>query len=263
MRSCPSRPTSGPRIDGRAIGALKDLRVEAMLVVGSVPDRTALAEVLGDMPVVVAAAGAEGLRADVVRNDDHLGMRLVVDYLVAAGHTAIAHLGGLGGAVAEERVAGYCAAMAHHGLESEIVVAESDFTEDAGYRGAARLLRGGRPVTAIAAVNDLAAVGAMSAVADAGLRVPGDVAVTGYDDTFVSAIRQVSLTSVNPDSSGIGTQAAHCVLRRIEDPGRPVEEHLLPPRLVTRFSSGVPAGGFGAVAPDREVVKIRHRIAAV
>jgi DNA-binding LacI/PurR family transcriptional regulator len=135
------------------------------------------------------------------------------------------------------------------------VVAEADFTEDAGYRGAARLLRGGRPVTAIAAVNDLAAVGAMSAVADAGLRVPSDVAVTGYDDTFVAAIRQVSLTSVNPDSTGIGTQAAHCVLRRIEDPGR-VEEHLLPPRLVTRFSSSVPAGGFGAVAPGPEVVNI-------
>jgi DNA-binding LacI/PurR family transcriptional regulator len=236
----PARPTSGPRIDSRAIGALKDLRVEAMLVVGSVPDRKALAEVLGDMPVVVAAAGAEGLGADVVRNDDHLGMRLVVDYLVAGGHTAIAHLGGLGGAVADERVAGYCSAMAHHGLEAEIVVAESGFTEDAGYRGAARLLRGGRPVTAIAAVNDLAAVGAMSAIADAGLRVPGDVVVTGYDDTFVSAIRQVSLTSVNPDSSGIGTQAALCVLRRIDDPGRPAEEQLLPPRLVTRSSSGAP-----------------------
>ena len=120
----PSRPTSGPQIDSRAIGALKDLRVEAMLVVGSVPDRPALAEVLGDMPVVFAAAGAEGLRADVVRNDDHLGMRLVVDYLVAGGHTAVVHLGGLGGAVAEERVAGYRAAMTHHGLESQIVVAD-------------------------------------------------------------------------------------------------------------------------------------------
>jgi DNA-binding LacI/PurR family transcriptional regulator len=239
----PLRSSSVPRIDERAIGALKDLRVEAMLVVGSVPDRKALAEVLGDMPVVVAAAGAECLAADVVRNDDHLGMRLVVDYLVAGGHTAIAHLGGLGGAVAEERVAGYCAGMAHHGLESEITVADSDFTEDAGYRGAARLLRGRRQVTAIAAVNDLAAVGAMSAVADAGLRVPGHVAVTGYDDTFVSAIRQVSLTSVNPDSSGIGSLAAHCVLRRIDDPERPKEEHLLPPRLVTRYSSGFPMLG--------------------
>jgi DNA-binding LacI/PurR family transcriptional regulator len=235
----PSRPASGLRIDGRAIGALKDLRVEAMLVVGSVPDRKALAEILSDVPVVVAAAGAEGMRADVVRNDDRLGMRLVVDYLVAAGHTAVAHLGGLGGVVAEERVAGYCAAMVRHGLESEIVVAESDFTEDAGYRGVARLLRGDRAVTAIAAVNDLAAVGAMSAVADAGLRVPGDIAVTGYDDTFVSAIRQVSLTSVNPDSFGIGSLAAQCVLRRIEDPERPVEEHLLPPRTTVQVSHSV------------------------
>jgi DNA-binding LacI/PurR family transcriptional regulator len=244
----PSRSASGPRVDNRAIGALKDLGVEAMVVVGSVPDRKALAEVLSDVPVVVAAAGAEGMHADVVRNDDHLGMRLVVDYLVAVGHTAIAHLGGLGGVVAEERVAGYCAAMAHHGLEPEIVVADSDFTEDAGYRAVARLLRGHQTVTAIAAVNDLAAVGAMSAVADAGLRVPGDVAITGYDDTFVSAIRQVSLTSVNPDSAGIGTLAAQCVLRRIDDPGRPVEEHLLPPRLVTRASSG---GWIGGLDGDR------------
>jgi DNA-binding LacI/PurR family transcriptional regulator len=247
----PARPTSGPRLDVRVIGALKDLRVEAMLVVGSVPDRQALAQVLGDMPMVVAAAGAEGLRADVVRNDDHLGMRLVVDYLVTRGYTAVAHLGGLGGAVAQERVAGYCAAMAHHGLESEIVIAESDFTEDAGYRGAARLLRSGRPVTAIAAVNDLAAVGAMSAVADAGLQVPGDVAVTGYDDTFVSAIRQVSLTSVNPDSSGIGSLAAQCVLRRIGEPGRPAQEHLLPPRLVTRYSSGAPLTRINPAGSDR------------
>ena len=249
----PSRPTSGPRIDGRAIGALKDLRVEAMLVVGSVPDRPALAEVLGDMPVVVAAAGAGGLRADVVRNDDHLGMRLVVDYLVARGHTAVAHLGGLGGAVAEERVAGYCAAMTYHGLESQIVVAESDFTEAAGYRSAARLLRSGRPITAITAVNDLAAVGAMSAIADAGLRMPGDVAITGYDDTFVAAIRQVSLTSVNPDSSGIGTQAAQCVLRRIEEPERPAQEHLLAPRLVPRYSS---SGRVDAPGPDREAAGV-------
>lgn len=248
----PSGPTAGPRIDSRAIGALKDLRVQAMLVIGSVLDQEAFAKILGDLPVVVAAAGIEGMHTDVVRNDDRLGMRLVVDYLVAGGHTSIAHLGGQGGVVADERVAGYCAAMVQHGLESNIVIAESDFTEDAGYRGAARLLRDERPITAIAAVNDLAAVGAMSAVADAGRRVPGDVAVTGYDDTFVSAIRQVSLTSVNPDSSGIGVQAAQCVLRRIEDPARPAEEHLLPPRLVTRFSSGVPMGGIVPTASGFE-----------
>jgi DNA-binding LacI/PurR family transcriptional regulator len=87
----------------------------------------------------------------------------------------------------------------------------------------------------------------MSAVADAGLLVPDHVAVTGYDDTYVSAICQVSLTSVNPDTAGIGSLAAQCVLRRIEDPARPMEEHLLPPRLVTRFSSGAPLTGMGAI----------------
>jgi DNA-binding LacI/PurR family transcriptional regulator len=89
-------------------------------------------------------------------------------------------------------------------------------------------------------VNDLAAVGALSAAVDSGLGVPDDLAVTGYDDTFVAAIRQVSLTSVNPDSAGIGAIAARCLLERIGKPDRELQEHLLPPRLVTRFSSGRP-----------------------
>ena len=95
------------------------------------------------MPVVVAAAGAEGLRADVVRNDDHLGMRLVVDYLVAGGHTSSPTSAGW--AASSPRSASPATARRWHttGSRPEIVVAESDFTEDAGYRGAARLLRGG------------------------------------------------------------------------------------------------------------------------
>jgi DNA-binding LacI/PurR family transcriptional regulator len=236
----PSRSGAQRRLDVSSLGVLQELHAEALLVVGSVPGRAVLADSVGELPIVVAATDAEGLRCDVVRNDDHLGMRLVVDYLVARGHRAIAHLGGLGGGIARERLAGYCAAMEHHGLASEIVAVDADFTEDAGYRGTAQLLRRERPITAITAVNDLAAVGALSAAADAGLRVPDDLAVTGYDDTFVAAIRQVSLTSVNPDSSGIGSLAARCLLGRIESPEREPEEHLLAPRLVTRFSSEAP-----------------------
>jgi DNA-binding LacI/PurR family transcriptional regulator len=195
---------------------------------------------MSGIPIVVAAAHADGARADVVRNDDHLGLRLVVDYLVACGHRSIAYLGGSRGGTAQHRLGGYRAAMRHHGLTSEMVVATADFTEDAGYRAAAQLLRGEHSVTAITAVNDLAAVGVLSAAADAGLRVPRDLAVTGYDDSFIAAIRQVSLTSVNQDSAGIGALAARCLLQRMEAPERDVEEHLLPPRLVARFSSGRP-----------------------
>jgi DNA-binding LacI/PurR family transcriptional regulator len=234
-----SRVASQDHLDTAAIGALKDLGMEGMLVVGSVPDRPTLGKMLGDMPIVVASAQAEGLPGDEVRNDDRLGMRLVIDFLVTHGHRSIAHLGGLGGAVAADRLVGYREAMHHHGLDDQILTADAGFTEDSGYRGAAALLRRGRPVTAITAVNDLAAIGALSAAADAGLAVPADVAVTGYDDTFVAAIRQVSLTSVDPDSAGIGERAARCLIQRIGDPTRPPEQHLLAPRLVTRASSSI------------------------
>jgi DNA-binding LacI/PurR family transcriptional regulator len=220
--------------------ALKAQHLQALLIVGSVPGLPALVETMSGIPIVVAAAHADGARADVVRNDDHLGLRLVVDYLVACGHRSIAYLGGSRGGTAQDRLAGYRAAMRHHGLTSEMVVAKADFTEDAGYRAAAQLLRGEHSVTAITAVNDLAAIGVLSAAADAGLRVPRDLAVTGYDDSFIAAIRQVSLTSVNQDSAGIGALAARCLLQRMEAPERNVEEHLLPPRLVARFSSGRP-----------------------
>ena len=119
----PSRSGAERQLDVPSLGVLEDLHAEALLVVGSVPGRGVLADAVGEIPIVVAAADAEGLRCDVVRNDDHLGMRLVVDYLVACGHRAIAHLGGVGGGTARERLAGYRAAMEHHGLATEIVVA--------------------------------------------------------------------------------------------------------------------------------------------
>ena len=208
--------------------------------------------------MVVVGARAEGLaRADAVRSDDAAGMELVVDHLVERGHRRIAHLGGAGGAVAAERAAGYRAAMTRHGLAGEIVVQACDFSEDGGYAAAAALLDGGRPVTALAAVNDLAAVGAMSAAADAGLDLPAGLAVTGYDDTFLAEVRQISLTSVNPDSAGMGELAARRLLERIASPDRPGVEHLVAPRLVIRASSAQPiplAAGGGPVTGRRPVV---------
>jgi DNA-binding LacI/PurR family transcriptional regulator len=238
----PSGGGARRQLDVGVIGALRDLRVDGLLVVGSVPDRARLAEVVGGLPVVVAGARADGLTsADVVRSDDTAGMELVVDHLVERGHRRIAHLGGAGGAVAEERAAGYRTAMTRHGLAGEIAVAACDFSEDGGYAAAAALLDGGRrQVTALAAVNDLAAVGAMSAAADAGIDLPGGLAVTGYDDTFLAELRQISLTSVNPDSAGIGALAARCLLERIAVPDRPGSERLVPPRLVVRASSSPP-----------------------
>jgi DNA-binding LacI/PurR family transcriptional regulator len=233
-----TRGTAGSQLDAGAIGTLRDLRVEGVLVVGSVPAQAALAGMLGDLPVVAASAQAEGLRCDVVRSDDTAGMRLVVDHLVDRGHSRIAHLGGRGGAIAENRLRGYHTAMNDRGLADECHVAHADFSEDAGYQGLTRLLSSGEP-TAVVAVNDLAALGAMSAAADHGLRVPDQLALTGYDDSFVAAIRQISLTSVNADTEGIGSRAAARLIARIGGDRSEPSEFLLPPSLVIRSSSGV------------------------
>ena len=82
--------------------ALRSLKVE-LAVIGSLPDHSGLAAAVGDVPVVVAGGGRQGLAwADVVRSDDAAGAGLVVDHLVARGHQRIAHLGGAGGEVAGE-----------------------------------------------------------------------------------------------------------------------------------------------------------------
>jgi DNA-binding LacI/PurR family transcriptional regulator len=224
------------QLDTPAIGTLRDLRVEGVLVVGSVPHREALAQILHDLPVVAASAGAEALSCDVVRTDDTIGMKLLVDHLIDTGHTRITHLGGRGGAVAESRLRGYRDAMRERGLADECLTAEADFTEESGYRGMAHLLRTDNP-TAVVALNDLAALGAMSAAADHGLRLPHQLALTGYDDSFVAAIRQISLTSINPDSHRIAATAAVRLIERIGGDPAPPSETLLPPALVVRASS--------------------------
>jgi DNA-binding LacI/PurR family transcriptional regulator len=231
------------RLDLGAVEALRSLKVEGLVVVGSLPDHSGLAAAVGDVPVVVAGAGRQGLvGADVVRSDDAAGAGLVVDHLVARGHERIAHLGGAGGEVADERAAGYRAAMARHGLADRCRVESCDFTAEAGFAGAVRLLDadGSARPTAVTVVNDLAAVGALAGALEAGVTVPAKLAVTGYDDTFFSAIPQVSLTTVNPDNATIGATAAERLLERVGRPDAEPGTELVPPRLVVRASTSRP-----------------------
>lgn len=228
----------GSRIDSGIVGALNDLHALGLLVVGSVPDLGTISELVPGVPMVVASALVERpSEASVVRSDGAAGLRIVVDHLVEAGHRSIAHLGGLGGLVAVERAEAYREAMTSHGLDAEIVVEPCDFSEEAGYRAAASVLDGPRRPTAITAVNDLAALGALAAAADRGIRVPEELSVVGYDNTFLAALRQVSLTSVDPDNVAIGRLAARRLLELTQE-SLPATERLVSPALVVRESSG-------------------------
>lgn len=234
-------PDGTPELDRRALAVFGDLRPRSILVLGSVPDMGELDVIRPRIPVVIASAIADHLTvAATVRSDDTAGMRLVVAHLVERGHRRIAHIGGRGGIVAERRVAAYAEAMAAHGLASEIRVEPSDYSERGGYTATRSLLEQRPATTAVAAVNDLAAVGALAAIAEAAPAIP--VAVTGYDNSFIAQLPQVSLTSVDPHNAEIGVQAAHRVIEAEEDRASAGPETLVAPSLVVRGSTSLRTG---------------------
>ncbi|MEW2246359.1 LacI family DNA-binding transcriptional regulator [Streptomyces sp. NPDC006975] len=213
-----------------------DLGADGLVVVGTLPDPAALAPVAERLPVVVAGAREPVLPGvDVVANDDAEGARLVTEHLIGLGHRRVAHVGGHG-AVGELRRRGYETAMRERGLEP--VVADGDLTEEGGYRATVRLLSRPQRPTAVFAVNDMTAVGVLSAAGELGLSVPGDVSVAGYDNTSIARLRHVWLTTVDNASHEVGRRAARCLLERLDGESGPGRVHLTAPTLEIRGTTG-------------------------
>ena len=226
-----------PQFEAEAVEAFLEMRVDGLVLLSVVPGT--LREIARSVPVVVVGErDLEDIDIDIVVDDDELGARLAVDHLVELGHRCIAHIEGSPSTTARYRRSGYEAAMRRHRLDDLIVVEPGDFTEEGGYRAALELL--GRPdrPTAIFAPNDLVATGVLSAADERRLRVPADISVVGYDNTYLAAIRHISLTSVDQPRRDMGRIAAERLCARIEDPFRPPEQRLVVPHLVIRSTTG-------------------------
>ncbi|KUL74178.1 MULTISPECIES: LacI family DNA-binding transcriptional regulator [unclassified Streptomyces] len=221
-------------------GPLLDLRVDGLVVVGTLPDPAALAEAAERLPVVVAGAREPApAGVDVVANDDERGARLVTEHLIGLGHRRVAHIAGYG-AVGELRRRSFEAVMREHGLADEAVVESGDMTEEGGYRATVRLLTGARRPTAVFAVNDICAIGALSAAEESGLRVPRDLSVVGYDNTSIARLRHVWLTTVDNAGYEVGRRAARCLLDRFAGTGGAGGVQLAGPALEIRGTTGRP-----------------------
>ncbi|MFE9612441.1 LacI family DNA-binding transcriptional regulator [Streptomyces sp. NPDC006012] len=228
------------RTGGRLTGPFLDLGVDGLVVVGTLPDPAVLDAVAERLPVVVAGAREPAPPGvDLVAGDDETGARLATEHLVRLGHRRIAHIAGYG-AVGDLRRRSFEATMRAHGLADGALVALGDMTEEGGYRTAVRLLsRPGRP-TAVFAVNDITSVGVLSAAAELGLAVPGDLSVTGYDNTSIARLRHVWLTTVDPAPHEVGHRAARFLLDRFERPGGVGRVHLATPALEIRGTTAAP-----------------------
>ena len=218
-----------------------DLGVDGLVLAGSIPMSQAIIEAASQIPTV--AVGGRGLDvdlpcADILANDNHLGATLAVRHLIEFGHTKIAHIQGLPSVAGRLRMQGYEDTMRAAGLDASIHIEAGDMSEEGGYRATVRMMSQPSRPTAIFAANDLTCVGALSAAAALGVRVPEELSLVGFDNSVFARLRALWLTSVDATAFEMGQQAARMLLARIERPDAPGQTLLLAPRLEVRGSSG-------------------------
>ncbi|MFW0793207.1 LacI family DNA-binding transcriptional regulator [Gordonia sp. CPCC 205515] len=226
--------------ESRVIETLRDFRCEGMLLIGPelVDD---VIEALGDqLPTVVIGRRISVGSVDVVRTNDGKGIAGMVDYLVELGHQRIVHVAGGTGVIAADRRTGFLRAMRRHGLVGDDAVIEATgFTEDAGMAAARQLLDGSLP-TAVVCANDRLAVGVLDVLRRAGVEVPGQVSVTGYDDSILARLGHVDLTTVSQQPQAQADHAIDAVIGRLDGDRVDRSASTLTPELVVRSTTAPP-----------------------
>jgi LacI family transcriptional regulator len=224
-------------------------RVDGLVVMSPHIDVAVLAANLPEsLPAVMLNTPQSSSEFDTLSVDNFGGARAMVAHLAGHGHRRIAMVRGPEpNHDALERLRGYRAALADAGIAPDgALEIEGDFTEDGGYRAVRRLLELDRLPTAIFAANDSTAIGAMSALREAGVSVPGQVAVAGFDDIPISRYLTPALSSVRVSINDLGARAMEQLVRAVEEQNHHERVHqTLPTTLVIRDSCGAHDGGGG------------------
>lgn len=218
--------------------ALLEYRTDGLILVSPRLTGTQIGAAVTGIPCVVVGRRLRG-DVDCVMTNESGGAQLAVEHLVELGHERIAHVDGGHGAGAAPRRAGYVRAMEKAGLARATTVIPGDFTEDAGIAAGERLLRRGELPTAVFAANDLVALGLIDRLEQDGVRIPEDVSVVGYDNTFIAALNHIRLTTINQPRHEMGREALQLVLERTEGRAR-AATRLHQPVLVERSTTAPP-----------------------
>jgi LacI family transcriptional regulator len=243
--------------DGRLAleAALRSMRgrVDGLIVMWPEMDADiAVRNLPAGFPVVLLNSPASADLFDVIMIANFDGARAMVCHLLDLGHKRIAIIKGAEGNVdAAERLRGYRAALAEAGVMAlpELEVA-GDFNEESGFRATGELMLCKARPSAIFAANDAMAIGALSALRQAGLRVPEDVALAGFDDIPMARYLDPALSSVHVDISALGARAALRLLAAIRDKdGHQHRAETLPTTLVLRRSCGAAVPASRPTAP--------------
>lgn len=237
--------TDGSRFtEKKYVQMYRERQVDGIIFVASESSGSYLQDLVNDnIPIVVADRYVEGIKVDMFLNDNVGGAKEGVAHLIRLGHQRIATIRGPQTTqTGIDRYRGYKEALEDNGLMVlPEYVRDGDYKEISGYREAKKLLQLKEPPTAIFAANDLMALGALYAVEEAGLKVPQDMAVVGYDDIPIASAVRPKLTTVAQPKYELGQLAAERLFELLdeEDGSRSPETVVLQPRLVIRESSVV------------------------
>jgi len=214
--------TDDPQIGGEVPSArldhelplARDRADAAVALVGAVPESYLAGMVHDGIPVVVVGERPETISVPVALPDNVRGIEAATDHLVEHGHTRIGFLGELEVPDVTERMRAFLGRMAHHGLQvrEEHVVEAFAFDARAGAEAARRLLAAGEPPSALVVGTDANAIGVLEALTEAGVRVPQDIALVGYDGVDAAGYTSPPLATVQQSFQDVGTIAARLAL---------------------------------------------------
>lgn len=195
--------------------------------------------VLRNLPVVMIDREVPNVDVDAVLTDHQLGGYLATRHLLELGHTRIACIAGPSTITpSAERIIGYRNALEQAGLAyDESLVIRGDYHARSGLEITHAILQIKPRPTAIFALNDLMALGALRAAAEAGCSVPGDLAIVGYDDLELAHFTNPPLTTIAQPKKEIGAQAVRLLIERMSQKSRPPSRLVLPPELIVRRST--------------------------
>jgi DNA-binding LacI/PurR family transcriptional regulator len=228
------------RDEHKAVEALLSHRCEALILLGPNSEQRYLDELGGDTVVVAVGRRVPNAHVDSVHTEDAKGIRQAMDHLVELGHRDIVHIDGGKDPGSADRRRAYRAAMRWHGLAQHIRVIPGAHDEDAGTAAGQVLLSEQQLPTAVLASNDRCALGLMRTLGRAGIDIPQELSVVGYDDSHVSNLLHIDLTTVRQDAGRIAEQAVRLAVGRLDDGGRRPTEITLEPKLVVRGTTGPP-----------------------